>query len=75
MDVKLDMSTDLGRRLSLYLYPPPPARPAALHASKPRLPASSSAAKAQARLRHAPGAIYRAPVVSTGCNRHANYSN
>jgi hypothetical protein len=53
------------------LYPPPPARPAALHASKPRLPASSSAAEAQARLRHAPASIYRAPVVSTGCNRHA----
>eukprot|EP00962_Isochrysis_galbana_P025912 scaffold8007_cov78-Isochrysis_galbana.AAC.1 len=59
-----------GRGCSL--YPPPPARPAALHASKSRLPASSSAAVAIiGHLHHAPAAKYRASVVSTGCNWHA----
>eukprot|EP00962_Isochrysis_galbana_P004942 scaffold1363_cov144-Isochrysis_galbana.AAC.3 len=53
------------------LYWPPPARPAAPHASKSRHPASSSADVAIGNLRRAPADINRAPVPSTGSPRHA----
>eukprot|EP00962_Isochrysis_galbana_P047796 scaffold19708_cov139-Isochrysis_galbana.AAC.2 len=52
------------------LYWPPPARPAAPHASKSRHPASSSADVAIGNLHRAPADINRAPVPSTSSPRH-----